>query len=423
MRCEIIKDLMPSYLDGICSEESKKAVEEHIEQCNSCQNVLSGMRGEGIDQAEEPMSEQEQEEKQAEQEDIAILRTMKKVVWRRVFGMVAGIVVALLAIVILISQMHPEWCFLNVEHFMMKQTAKEATEAFVEGDIEKFLRGIQGNVKTGLKVSEDQHTAAYQLTKKQIQKIYDNELKGKKVTMESLDATWTDYSYDGDDFEDEVGTYEVCVSLTWKTQVVELRYDFLDRDTYVVDFMLYEEGDLAREGLEAACQSIGDWCEYLQNDIFSTDASYFNNLSNFFNDLTNVEDGKQQNRTEEIIMATFGMLFTEDCFGDSGLHYYSDYHRSGYPEWVRRQGENYYVFLQNHKVENLWVEEEGRDEATGKEIRTMIWEFEDLQGNSGMMLKKFYYGPGGYEPVDGQQEIYGQNLQPDTIRQLQALFE
>lgn len=36
LNCSIIKDLLPSYLDGICSEDSRKAVEEHLASCEAC---------------------------------------------------------------------------------------------------------------------------------------------------------------------------------------------------------------------------------------------------------------------------------------------------------------------------------------------------------------------------------------------------
>lgn len=41
--CEIIKDLLPLYYDGVCSEDSKKAVEEHLLQCENCRAELSSM--------------------------------------------------------------------------------------------------------------------------------------------------------------------------------------------------------------------------------------------------------------------------------------------------------------------------------------------------------------------------------------------
>lgn len=37
--CNIIKDLMPSYIDELCSEESKQLVEEHFKECNNCKKL------------------------------------------------------------------------------------------------------------------------------------------------------------------------------------------------------------------------------------------------------------------------------------------------------------------------------------------------------------------------------------------------
>ncbi|PKZ16494.1 hypothetical protein CYJ34_06685 [Anaerococcus octavius] len=40
MDCEVIKDLIPLYKEGICSNESKKLVEDHIETCPSCKSYF-----------------------------------------------------------------------------------------------------------------------------------------------------------------------------------------------------------------------------------------------------------------------------------------------------------------------------------------------------------------------------------------------
>ncbi len=44
MNCNIIKDLLPSYIDEICSEETAKAVEKHIEHCVECHRSLQMMK-------------------------------------------------------------------------------------------------------------------------------------------------------------------------------------------------------------------------------------------------------------------------------------------------------------------------------------------------------------------------------------------
>lgn len=43
MNCEVIKDLIPLYIDGCCSEESRKIVEEHIGSCKKCQQLFDDM--------------------------------------------------------------------------------------------------------------------------------------------------------------------------------------------------------------------------------------------------------------------------------------------------------------------------------------------------------------------------------------------
>lgn len=42
--CEIIQDLLPLYIDNICSEESRRIVSEHLESCNECKKLYEDMR-------------------------------------------------------------------------------------------------------------------------------------------------------------------------------------------------------------------------------------------------------------------------------------------------------------------------------------------------------------------------------------------
>ena len=40
MNCDIVRDLLPLYADGLCSEESRRAVEEHLKTCEACRKLL-----------------------------------------------------------------------------------------------------------------------------------------------------------------------------------------------------------------------------------------------------------------------------------------------------------------------------------------------------------------------------------------------
>lgn len=43
MNCEIVRDLLPLYHDGVCSQESRAAVEEHLASCGACRRLLADM--------------------------------------------------------------------------------------------------------------------------------------------------------------------------------------------------------------------------------------------------------------------------------------------------------------------------------------------------------------------------------------------
>lgn len=87
-KCDIVMDLLPLYVDGVCSEESKKIVEEHLKHCEECKQFLENM------QTEVNVSK---DTKQRET-DIRILKKMKKRIW--IERLVLSVVVVCIAIVI-----------------------------------------------------------------------------------------------------------------------------------------------------------------------------------------------------------------------------------------------------------------------------------------------------------------------------------
>jgi hypothetical protein len=44
MKCSIIQDLLPLYIDGCCSPESAQAVASHLENCQNCKALYDAMR-------------------------------------------------------------------------------------------------------------------------------------------------------------------------------------------------------------------------------------------------------------------------------------------------------------------------------------------------------------------------------------------
>lgn len=82
LTCAVVRDLLPSYIDKLTSEETNKAVEQHLEGCEDCRKVLSAMQGEGGPAAAE---------NKAEPKEIDYLKKVRTGTWKRV---VAGILAA-----------------------------------------------------------------------------------------------------------------------------------------------------------------------------------------------------------------------------------------------------------------------------------------------------------------------------------------
>ena len=89
MKCEVIRDLLPLYIDGVCSDESKELIEEHIKECEKCQSYLSSLK-------ESSNIENEYYDKESEERKKNFIVNMKKEINRK------KIVTALITICVLV---------------------------------------------------------------------------------------------------------------------------------------------------------------------------------------------------------------------------------------------------------------------------------------------------------------------------------
>ena len=44
MNCNVIRDLIPLYIDDCCSEDTAKLVDKHLKECEGCLRVYNEMR-------------------------------------------------------------------------------------------------------------------------------------------------------------------------------------------------------------------------------------------------------------------------------------------------------------------------------------------------------------------------------------------
>lgn len=83
--CDVIQDLMPSYIDGILSEDSKALVEEHMGTCQECRKMLEIMK-----------EEQGKEQNQMRLFAATLKKIRKKLIVRRVLTATVAVILTLI---------------------------------------------------------------------------------------------------------------------------------------------------------------------------------------------------------------------------------------------------------------------------------------------------------------------------------------
>ena len=91
--CGIIRDLLPLYIDDVCNEESKQAVENHLSECEKCRNYYNSMKStEGFVAKENDNSE-----------DMKMANNLKKVkskINKKIRNIVLGAVAAMVFVIV-----------------------------------------------------------------------------------------------------------------------------------------------------------------------------------------------------------------------------------------------------------------------------------------------------------------------------------
>ena len=90
--CEIIQDLMPLVIDGVCSEKSREAVEDHVKECPVCAGIYGDLKKELIREK----APEKKEKKEVDRSLMALLK--KKKVRRFLKPFLLGMLIVVLAV-------------------------------------------------------------------------------------------------------------------------------------------------------------------------------------------------------------------------------------------------------------------------------------------------------------------------------------
>lgn len=90
--CDIIRDLLPLYVDDVCSEQSKKMVEEHISWCQDCQHYYESLQKE-LPQITLPEDDSGSVSQESLQIDVRFIKNIRKKITERqlIFGGIVAV--------------------------------------------------------------------------------------------------------------------------------------------------------------------------------------------------------------------------------------------------------------------------------------------------------------------------------------------
>ena len=90
--CGIIRDLLPLYIDDVCNEESKQAVQKHLSECEKCRSCYEAMKStEGF---EDKRSDNSEDSKMA-----SSLKNVKNTINKKIRNTVLCAVAAVLVVI------------------------------------------------------------------------------------------------------------------------------------------------------------------------------------------------------------------------------------------------------------------------------------------------------------------------------------
>lgn len=122
--CDVIQDLLPLYVDGICSEKSRQLVEEHLKTCAVCCAILE--QTEQVPDMELPDA--------LPPEDAGAVRAVKKVRRRWKQSLIAIVLVIPVLLMTVSQVMGMGICFTNLDDIHL---AKKYVRCLQRGDMDK----------------------------------------------------------------------------------------------------------------------------------------------------------------------------------------------------------------------------------------------------------------------------------------------
>ena len=197
LTCEVVQDLLPSYVDGLTSDVSNQAVEQHMKTCESCRKLYSEMR--------EPMNGEDVSEindgQKADSQKSSEIDYLKKIRKKNRMRILAAVLIVVIAVGVgLWSKVYVVGQEVEQAEFVQANVAVEDHKVSVQGlllDTTKGVSDVAFQEKDGIVTVSLRETRKSSFHTNEFQVDYQSSEDVKQVVLENR-ILWDDgVSIDG----------------------------------------------------------------------------------------------------------------------------------------------------------------------------------------------------------------------------------
>lgn len=197
LTCEVVQDLLPSYVDGLTSDVSNQAVEQHMKTCESCRKLYSEMR--------EPMNGEDVSEindgQKADSKKSSEIDYLKKIRKKNRMRILAAVLIVVIAVGVgLWSKVYVVGQEVEQAEFVQANVAVEDHKVSVQGlllDTTKGVSDVAFQEKDGIVTVSLRETRKSSFHTNEFQADYQSSEDVKQVVLENR-ILWDDgVSIDG----------------------------------------------------------------------------------------------------------------------------------------------------------------------------------------------------------------------------------
>lgn len=409
MKCFIIEDLLPEYMEDICSPETKKEIEEHVSGCANCRRKLEIMR-----------KDQEALEGKCAlgSEDIKPFQKIEKELKRnRIKKRVAILLLVIVCMgfgILTVGQFFPTLPLPSYDSLMYRFEAKQIARELVDGNIEKVLKGASNSLDFTNR--GDSQEVFFRDMVECLTDIHGKIFEGKETKIRVDSVIYEDrYGMETDHKE---YCYKVKLILTVEDQEINMTVSFGDKYSY--SFGL----DMGENMYLEANQKGEDSLEYKIRDMMNY-LNYYHETRLGYSSIRTVTNGRVSARNYESINNSdkdsgfLSYYFVEDCNREGEIN--AD---TGENDYCLKVGRGFYEILKRCKSNDFQMTHKDYNPEKKKYNVTLYWRITDLKGKTCMMSKEFYYGSTGYEAVDDTETILSEKgFDGKIVENLKEMFD